>query len=357
MNILITAPSLNPEKNVSGISTVVQTILEHNQKPVYSHYLLGRPDKKQSKIAWAFHLLKQVLLFPFALKKWKIDLVHQNLPFDPKGLTRESVINFWCWLMQVPVLLHVHGGVFLMNPPQNYFFIFFAKQLFKHSKAVVVLSDLEKEALRKYYHYDSAVVLLNSVDTSLFSSSAKQLDKDKPTLLFMGRIHESKGIEDMVEAFKQLRKDCAFRFVLCGDGPLKNACINSCREILGDDFEYRGVVSGARKYDTIGEANFFLLPSRYGEGLPMALLETMAAGVVPIVTDDASMKYVVQNEVNGLRVEKRNPQHLYSQVKKAISDKELYKALSYNAAETVKYQYDVEQYVIKLNEIYNSIKK
>jgi len=100
MNILITAPSLNPIKNVSGISCVVQTIISHNEQQQCFHYLLGRPDKKLTKTKWLFDLVKQVLLFPLALIRNKIDLVHQNLPFDPKGLMREYVINLWACLFQ-----------------------------------------------------------------------------------------------------------------------------------------------------------------------------------------------------------------------------------------------------------------
>ena len=59
---------------------------------------------------------------------------------------------------------------------------------------------------------------------------------------------------------------------------------------MGDDFIFKGVVSGNDKWNTIYESDIFLLPSRHSEGLPMSLLETMAAGLVPVVTNDASMK-------------------------------------------------------------------
>jgi glycosyltransferase involved in cell wall biosynthesis len=356
MNILITAPSFNPTTNVSGVSTVARTIIEHNNHHTYYHYLLGRPDRKLLKIKWLIQLLKQILFFPFTLKLKKIELVHQNLPLNPKGLLRESIINFWCCLFRVPVFLHVHGGFFLMNPPKSLFLLFLAKQLFKQSKVVVVLSRLENEAIAEHYNFRDSLVLLNSIDSSLYSAIPKNRDDDKPVLLFMGRIHESKGIEDIVAAFRILKQELNFRFVLCGDGPLRAYCVDECQQLLGEDFEYRGVVSGNDKLKAIADSDFFLLPSRYGEGLPMALLETMAAGVVPVVTNDASMAYIIEHEINGLMVNKYDAHDLYKKLKCIISDTMLYKVLSINSAKTIKDKYDVNEYIENLNIIYKQIK-
>ncbi len=353
MNILITAPSLNPEKNVSGVSTVAGTIIKYNHAHHYFHYLLGRPDEQLTQLNWFIQLIKQVLLFPVKVRKQKIDLVHQNLPFDPKGLLRESVINFWCWVLNVPVFLHVHGGVFLMNGTSSRFYLYLSRKIFKHSKVVVVLSELEKEALTVKYGYAASLVLMNSVDVSQFDSIKKTGEITvKPTILFLGRIHESKGVHDIIDAFRILNKEINFRFILCGDGPLREMFVEECSAILGSDFEYRGVVSGIEKLNVIAASDYFLLPSRYGEGLPMALLESMAAGLVPVVTDDASMKFVVKHNENGIRVDKRDYQDLYEKLKAVFTNQELYDQLSENAKRTVSEHYDIKNYIVRLNEIY-----
>ncbi|GHT63948.1 hypothetical protein AGMMS50239_20790 [Bacteroidia bacterium] len=351
-NILITAPSLDVRKNISGISSVVQSIIKHNNQCNYTHYLLGRPDKKLTAFSWLMLLIKQLILFPFALKKNKIDIVHQNLPFDPKGILREFVINWWCKLLNIPVVLHIHGGVFLMNKTTNKFYDSLSKRIFKNSRVVVVLSEIEKEALRQNYQYPSASVLVNCIDISLFSEIKKKEHNPTPVFLFLGRLHESKGLEDIVNAFKLLKADVKFDFILCGDGPLREYIVSECKSLLKDQFKYLGVVSGQIKLNIIQSADYFLLPSRYGEGLPIALLETMAVGLVPIITDDASMKYVVENGQNGVIVEKRNPQDLYQKIKKVVSTPGLYQFLSTHAKESVVEKYDIQDYVSRLNDIY-----
>ncbi|WP_316771008.1 glycosyltransferase family 4 protein [Pedobacter frigiditerrae] len=354
MKIAITAPSLDTTKNVSGVATVVNTIINHNTQQHYYHYLLGSPDKRLNKLTWAFELVRQILAFPFFLKRDKIDLVHQNLPFDPKGLTREFVINLWCRIMGVPVFLHVHGGVFLMEKTTNPIFLFFAQSVFKHSKKVVVLSGLEKETLAKLYHVD-AEILCNSVDAASFKVLDRKFEFANPKILFLGRIHESKGIEDILEALTKLNKQANFTFVLCGTGPLKEELVPKFELVLGAKFQYEGIVSGAKKNDIIKSADFFLLPSRYGEGLPMALLESMAAGVVPVVTDDASMKFIVQEGLNGFRVKKNSPDDIYKQLLFACKNPEVCEQLSGASVKLIDEHYNIGYYVQTLNKLYSEI--
>ncbi len=351
MNILITAPSLNPSKNVSGVSTVANTIIRYNREHNYFHYLLGRPDEQLTQLNWFIQLVKQILLFPIVVKRQKIDLVHQNLPFDPKGLVRESVINFWCWVLNVPVVLHIHGGKFITQGTGNIFFLKLAQSLFVHSNQVIVLSELEKEMLKNKFNFQSARVLSNSINTTAYQNQRLKTYTDKPTVLFLGRIEENKGFYDMIEAFRMLVKVSDFRFVLCGDGPLKEFCVEAFEGILGKDFEYKGVVSGQNKTDIIKDSDFFILPS-YFEGIPMALLETMAASVVPIVTNVGSMKQVVEHGVNGLLVERKNSIDLFEKLKSIFTNQELYNQLSENAKKTVSEHYDIKNYITQLNELY-----
>ena len=138
---------------------------------------------------------------------------------------------------------------------------------------------------------------------------------------------------------------------MCGIGPLTDYCINAFGNILGDDFEYKGVVSGESKIKIIKESDVFILPS-YFEGMPMALLETMAAGVVPIVTNVGSMKQIIKHETNGLLIEKQNSNDLYAKLKYIILNPVHYQKLSNNAQSTIKANYDIEKYIFKLNDIY-----
>lgn len=351
MKILITSPSLDPIKNVSGISTIVKSIIKCNNEHQYYHYLLGRADKKTNKLLWVIQLIKQFLVFPFFVKKNKIKMVHQNLPFDPKGVLREFVINYWCSLLRIPVILHLHGGMFITQGTNNKIFIKLIQFIFNHSKQVIVLSEEEGFLLKEKFAYDKAVVLPNCVDSSIFKCVEKTQNHNKRILLYLGRIEENKGVYELIEALQKLKNEFDFRFFLCGTGPLLEYCVEAFGSILGNDFEYKGVVSGESKIKIIKESDIFILPS-YFEGMPMALLETMTAGVVPIVTNVGSMKHIIKHDINGLLIEKQNSNDLYEKLKYILSNPKQYQKLSINAQSTIKENYDIEKYIIKLNEIY-----
>jgi glycosyltransferase involved in cell wall biosynthesis len=64
--------------------------------------------------------------------------------------------------------------------------------------------------------------------------------------------------------------------------------------------------------------DLFVLPSLFGEGLPMVILEAMAAGVPVIATRVEGAPEAVRNELEGLLVEPGHPQELADAVTRVI---------------------------------------
>ena len=353
MKILITSPSLDMRRNVNGISAVVSGIMEHSSHR-YFHYRLGRRDDQRGGIGWVFGLIGQLLGFmPFVLRH-RIALVHQNFPFDAKGILRESVVTAMARLLGVPVLLHVHGGAYLMAGCPRPLLHWLASFLLRRSQVVVVLSEVEREALVRQFRLPQVQVLSNAVAVPTIQREPRRPGQRPRALLFLGRLHESKGLDDLLAAVNLLYPRHPFRLIVCGAGPLQQTLIDGCNAVMGSDFEFRGVVAGDEKARAIADAEIFELPSRYGEGLPMALLEAMAAGLVPVVTDDASMKVVVQPGQNGLRVAKCDPMDLAAKLGSLLCDEALLGRLSTQAAETVRASYGIEPYITRLEELYAS---
>jgi glycosyltransferase involved in cell wall biosynthesis len=65
------------------------------------------------------------------------------------------------------------------------------------------------------------------------------------------------------------------------------------------------------------------------------------------------MKYVVQHEINGIRVKKNDPIDLFEKLISITTQPELYNRLSENARKTIAEKYDIKNYIIQLNEIYH----
>lgn len=354
MNIIILSPSLDTRINVSGISTVVKQIIETNNEQKYYHYLVGSSDQQTNILLWFILLIKQIFFFPFKLQKHNIELAHINIPFDSKGVLRDSIFVFWCWLFKVKILLHIHGGKFLTFKCKNIFIKFLIRKILSCSNKVLTLSVLESIKLSEMYGDHSSIVLSNSVSISNCTKINKSIDI--PIFIYLGRIEKNKGIYELIEAFKLAYPINRFKFLLCGNGPLKDTFVNECENIFGNDFEYKGIVFGDKKNNVITISDYFLLPS-YFEGLPMALIETMAAGVIPIVTNVGSISDVVTENVNGFFVKKYDAIDLANKINYVVENKDQLLNLSLNAQNTINEKYNLKHYIVNLNKIYNMINK
>lgn len=113
--------------------------------------------------------------------------------------------------------------------------------------------------------------------------------------LFLGRLHEKKGVMELMDAWARLSaEDAGFRdqslLVFCGwnDGI---EGFEARVETLGHEFGnvlFAGPQYGPDKNRSMGAARYFLLPSK-SEGLPMAILEAWAAGVPAIMSPECNL--------------------------------------------------------------------
>lgn len=104
------------------------------------------------------------------------------------------------------------------------------------------------------------------------------------SILYVGRLTEEKGIADLVEAWG--RTDVpGLDLVVIGDGPL----LEEVRGAGGGKVEVLGALSPEEVRRRMLEARALVLPSRWFEGMPMVLLEAMAAGLPVVVPDHGAL--------------------------------------------------------------------
>jgi len=123
-------------------------------------------------------------------------------------------------------------------------------------------------------------------------------------VIYAGRlIEEQKRISRVVEVVKRFLpeagKSATIEFTIVGSGP-QEAEVRAALEHL-PHVQWLGSLSSADVQKTLLEQDVFLLLSDY-EGLPLALLEAMGAGVVPVISDiESGIRNLVTNNV-GYRI-------------------------------------------------------
>ena len=111
----------------------------------------------------------------------------------------------------------------------------------------------------------------------------------------------AKGVDLALQATAQLIKDVPHaRLLIAGDGPKLDE-YRTLSSALGIADKTRFIGRSNSMPDFYASLDVFLLPS-IDEGLPIALLEAMAAGLPPIATTVGSVETVLHNNLNGLLI-------------------------------------------------------
>lgn len=353
MKIVITSPSLDTLQNVSGISSVARFIMNRSAEHTYVHFELGKKDSESRNLGWFLRILKKYLKWLYLLLAQNDILIHFNLALSKASTVRDSPLILLARLFRKPMVIHVHGGEFLTGREMPGWMRFALKKVFCGQNPKIVLSRSEEETLRQKLSGSNIFVLPNCIDLEEASKFSRAYVKDKTLLLlFLGRISLDKGIDFIFQAFQHLRKrNIRFEFTMAGTGPGEELYIRKFAELLAQDFHYKGVVAGEKKIDVLKSCDIFLLPSFF-EGLPMALLESMSFGLVPVTTDVGSMKYVVKNGYNGILVRERSSEEIASAIETLYLNREYMRELGANARQYIFSTYDPTAYFARLDEIY-----
>ena len=355
MRVAVSSQNLDPKIVVSGISTVVRSILECSKKDIVVFEVGYRDGDRAKSFNWLIRQSAHILVdFPRFLCRERIDVVHLCVPLNTLGIIRERELQRAAIRRGLPVITHIHGGRFLMERPRSFVLRSLIGTLLKSSHCVLSLSDVESKSLAKLYGFHGAVAFPNAVDTDYYKPSPSCARSDSLFhILYLGRITESKGVEDIVEAFRRVYPTKRFRFTVAGTGPLEKRFLTACAEVMGADFCYAGVVTGDQKLQLMQACDAMVLPSRHSEGLPMSLLEAMSCAIVPIVSNNASMATVVQNQVNGLLVKPYDSQHLSEQLIWLLEHQGSHRYIADAARDKIIDEYGLNKYIMKLDLTYD----
>lgn len=222
------------------------------------------------------------------------DLVHVHAVFNHASVAAAAA----CRKAGVPYLVRPLGTLDPWSMKQKplrkrIFWTISGKTMLQGSAAVHYTTVTEKTATEEYLRLNHGRVIPLGVDVN---GSAKHdgIAAHFPALanhsyvLVLSRLHPKKGLEDLIEAFKSLRKS-SWRLVIAGDGPpdyvaaLKQKASSHPEEII-----FTGWVSGELKDALLRNASLLALPSRH-ENFGLCVLEAMAHGVPVIVSPHVNL--------------------------------------------------------------------
>jgi glycosyltransferase involved in cell wall biosynthesis len=172
----------------------------------------------------------------------------------------------------------------------------------------------------------------------------------------VARLTPQKGLFDLVDAAATVaRQFPQVRFVIVGDGELRRAITE---RIAAAAIEGQVWLAGSRPLDEVaawlGAADLFVLSSRY-EGLPLALMEAMAAGCPVVATDVGGVAEVIADESVGLVVPPAQPARLAQAISRLVGSPAVREAMSRAVRQRVLASFSVEACYEKTTAIYRRL--
>ncbi|NNM22738.1 MAG: glycosyltransferase family 4 protein [Flavobacteriaceae bacterium] len=217
----------------------------------------------------------------------------------------------------------------------------------------IVQSRLSSKTKLKFLGHGSS----NGIDTSFFSKShfssesllVKRAELGIPesdlVFLFVGRMVKDKGIDELIDAFKELQLEQPHISLLLV-GPLEDE-LDPLSPHTGHIIETHpkifmiGYQEDVRIYFAISDILSF--PS-YREGFPNVVMQAGAMGLPSVVTNINGCNEIISSGVNGLLIPPKDPIALKKALKQLILDAELRSKLSANARIMITERYERRQF-------------
>jgi glycosyltransferase involved in cell wall biosynthesis len=223
-------------------------------------------------------------------------------------------------LFRYRLVLSAHGSDVLRPKPGNAPWI---GRILRRADIVTAVSDLAATELAGRYGVprEQVVTIRNGIDVAFWSAGDNRpVAQRPPIVLSVGRLHPVKGHDVLLEAFARIATHVpASRLVIVGDGGAE-AELKALARTLGIDARVEFVTAEPPHAvrERLVRARCFVLPSR-SEGLPLALLEAMAAGTPAIATRVGGIPEVV-DEHSAWLVKAGDPPALAAALFSLLSD-------------------------------------
>ncbi|HEX5152445.1 MAG TPA: glycosyltransferase [Parafilimonas sp.] len=333
---------------------------EHVASDLYilDHKKLGLADEVKPNVntihyykisSWKF--IFEYIKFLRQIIKGRYEIVHAHLPAAG-------------W-MTIPAKLFTPKTKFIYSEHNlvtryskyNYYLIGLAYSFFN---CVICVSHEVSEVIKKlqkrrFFKPEKMITILNGVNTNKFVNT-QRFEKNtnkKITVGLVARFRPQKRVDRWVEVAAEIYKlDPAVNFLMIGDGPDDNMLGEKINALnMQEKIELPGMLSDT--VDAFKQIDIFLLTSDF-EGLPLALLEAMSTGCIPVVSNVGGIKQLAF-EGFGHKFDEFNAPTIAKIIVAYAANPEKLKTESLNARGFVEQNYSLTKQVNEIVELYKEL--
>ena len=305
-------------------------------------------------LAMAYGLIRRI-------HKGSPDLIHAHWIL-PQGIIAIAAKLFY----RIPVITTAHGAD--AYALRGKIFAFFKRVALRKSNVWTTNTLATARVVGHAPSLSEPVVIPMGVDVMLFSQGnpiayRKEIPANEFLVLFVGRLVEKKGCQDLLVAFAHLSPALKARTSLwiVGDGDQRIHLEKLAKNLaIANKVRFWGTISNRRLPDIYAAADLFVAPSIEAEsgdteGQGVVLLEAFAARTCVLATRVGGIDAVVRDNITGILVPPKQPTELAQGIAKLIDDSALRSTLIENAFAEVNECYDWPGIAGKFEDLYRQV--
>jgi glycosyltransferase involved in cell wall biosynthesis len=282
-------------------------------------------------------------------------VVHAHVASDA-SFVRKSLLLLVARLTGCKTIFHLHGGGFRRYAQEKSGRLMqsWIRHTLRSSSVVITLSEGWADFVQAFAPGTRVAVVANAVPLPMQEPAGA--GREVPgRILFLGRLEAAKGVFELLGAGARLVHGVPeLRLVFGGEGDADALRRRAAELDMAGRIELRGWVGADERDAELARASVFCLPS-HAEGLPMSLLEAMAAGKAVVASSVGGIPEIVRDGDNGLLVPAGDDAALAAALARVLGDGALRERLARRARATIEQHYSTEVVCGQLSALYREL--
>jgi len=300
-----------------------QNGIEVYRFPFFARDKLLIEYKKVPYLRMLIYYISGFFLTLYVVLKDQCDLIHVHWAI-PTGL-----IGVWVgWLLRKPVIVNIHGSDFRMATERSSLLTKIFLYVCHKADQVICVSELQAKEIQKMgVRANKILTFPMGVDEAFLELGKNRkvgMDNRSFTVLSNRNLLPLYNVSLLIRAIPLvLKEEPNIKFVIAGDGQERENLEREAKNLNVSSFiKFLGSIPHEEMPHLLTQADIYVSTS-LSDGTSVSLLEAMATGAFPIVTDISSNKEWIEDGLNGILFSVNDEKMLASKILNAIHDKEL----------------------------------
>lgn len=359
MRIAIGSSVLGKERKLPPYVTLLLSSSNFSKHKI-KVFPYGTQNPDESIITKILRLPLKLIGNTFRMIIFRPDIIHLNSSFNLKSTIRDISHLFLFRLLRKKVCLEFHGSdLSWASSLPDYFKRFLYFEL-KNVNKICVLSSEERSYFQSQWNLRNIKTAKVPIDAKTQLIARSEIGSGALTLLYVGRVIETKGVSDIIRAVSLLkdRKFSPIPFLrIVGEGANLKQCKMLSKQ-LGITFytHFTGWVPEEQVQQEYLVSDFFILPTFHCEGMPIVILYALKYALPIITTRIRGIADYLTEPDNCLFTDPQNPKMIAEQIKFLIENPEIRERMARNNRQLAT-KFDSEIVAEEFIAIYESIIK